>query len=94
MEDIQKISKHVTKFTVNEIYLMMGREFQILDEAPSGNILAIGGLEGLVIKSATLSNTIYCPSFSDMYMQVTPIVRVAIEPKHPCIITNYDLNTT
>ena len=63
---------------------MMGRELQAMDEVPSGNIIALGGLESLVLKSATLSSTVYCPSFTDMFMQTTPILRVAIEPKHPC----------
>ena len=74
----------MTKFTVEDIYLMMGRELQPMDEVPSGNIIAIGGLERIVLKSATLSNSIFCPSFTDMFMQTTPILRVAIEPKHPC----------
>ncbi len=71
---------------VNDIYLMMGRELLAMDEVPSGNIIAISGLEGVVLKSATLSNTVFCPSFTDMYMQTTPILRVAIEPKNPCML--------
>jgi ribosome assembly protein 1 len=62
---------------------MMGRELEPVDQVPCGNIVAIGGLENLILKSATLSSTLYCPSFTDMYMQTTPIVRVAIEPKNP-----------
>ena len=81
--DIQAVSKHVTKFTVNDIYLMMGRELELIEEVPCGNIVAIGGLENLILKSATLSSTLYCPSFTSMYMQTSPIVRVAIEPKNP-----------
>ena len=84
IENLKKISKHVAKFTVEDIYLMMGRELVPMDEVPSGNIIAIGGLERIVLKSATLSNSIFCPSFTDMFMQTTPILRVAIEPKHPC----------
>jgi ribosome assembly protein 1 len=83
LDDIQKISKHVAKFVVNDMYLMMGRDFELMDEVPSGNIFAIGGLEHIVLKSGTLSSTIYSPSFTDMFFQSTPIVRVAIEPKHP-----------
>lgn len=62
---------------------MMGRELQLVDEMPCGNIVAIGGLENLILKSATLSSTVFCPSFASMHLQTTPIVRVAIEPKNP-----------
>ena len=84
IEEIAAISKHVIKFTVNDIYLMMGRELELIDQVPCGNIVAIGSLENLVLKSATLSNTLFCPSFTSMYLQTSPIVRVAIEPKNPC----------
>lgn len=84
LEDIAAISKHVVKFVVNDVYLMMGRELELIDEVPAGNICAIGSLENLVLKSATLSSTVFCPSFTGMFLQTSPIVRVAIEPKHPC----------
>ncbi len=61
----------------------MGRELELIDEVPCGNIVAIGGLENIVLKSATLSTSVFCPSFSSMHLQTSPIVRVAIEPKNP-----------
>ena len=36
-----------------------------------------------MLKSATLSSTVACPAFTDMYMEAAPIVRVALEPVHP-----------
>ena len=39
-EEITAVSKHVTKFTVNDIYLMMGRELELIDEVPCGNLNA------------------------------------------------------
>lgn len=62
---------------------MMGRELEPVDSVPSGNIVAIGGLKNLVLKSATLSTSLFCPSFTGMNFQTTPILRVAIEPKNP-----------
>ena len=44
--------------------------------------VGIGGLDQLVLKSATLSSTVACPVFTDMSFAAPPIVRVAIEPKH------------
>lgn len=83
IEEIQAISKHCTKYTVGDIYLMMGRELELIDQVPCGNIVAIGGLDGLVQKSATLTSNLFCPSFTGMFMQTSPIVRVAVEPKNP-----------
>lgn len=60
----------------------MGRELEELDEVPAGNILGIGGLDEHVLKTATLSSTFFCPSFSEMQMFAVPIVRVAVETKH------------
>lgn len=62
---------------------MMGRELNEVEQVPSGNIVAIGGLEQHCLRSATLSSTPFCPSFSDMYQQTKPIMRVAVETKQP-----------
>lgn len=61
----------------------MGKELDELDEAPAGNIVGIRGLQQHVLKTATLSTTPFCPSFSDFTIMATPIFRVAVEPKHP-----------
>ncbi|RNA25199.1 elongation factor Tu GTP-binding domain-containing 1 [Brachionus plicatilis] len=82
-EELKSISKHASKFQVKDLYLMMGRELEPIEEVPCGNIVAIGGLENIVLKSATLSTTLFCPSFISLYMQTAPIVRVSIEPKNP-----------
>jgi ribosome assembly protein 1 len=52
----------------------------------SSFIIAIGQLDNLVLKSATLSTNIFCPSFTGLHFETSPIVRVAIEPKNPCKI--------
>ncbi|TNM90504.1 hypothetical protein fugu_002793, partial [Takifugu bimaculatus] len=44
---------------------------------------SIGGLDDYVLKSATLSSTPACSPFTPLNFEATPIVRVAIEPKHP-----------
>lgn len=58
----------------------MGRELEELDEAPAGCIIGIGGLQQHVLKTATLSTTIWCPSFCELSLMATPILRVAVEP--------------
>ena len=52
-----------------------------VDEVPSGNLLAIGGLDKVVLKSSTLSSSLDCPLFGSMMFQTSAIVKVAVEPK-------------
>ncbi|XP_022107029.1 elongation factor-like GTPase 1 [Acanthaster planci] len=72
----------VTEVEVNDLYLLMGRELEPMNSVPAGNVLGIGGLEELVLKSATVSSTVACPAFTSMTFAAAPIVRVAVEPKH------------
>ncbi|KAJ8398303.1 hypothetical protein AAFF_G00428730 [Aldrovandia affinis] len=74
---------HMACCTLESLYLLMGRELEELEEVPSGNVLGIGGLEEWILKSATLSTSPLCPPFTPLNFEATPIVRVAIEPKHP-----------
>ncbi|XP_046897726.1 elongation factor-like GTPase 1 [Hypomesus transpacificus] len=74
---------HLQSCSLDHLYLLMGRELEELEEVPSGNVLGIGGLEESVLKSATLSTSPACPPFTPLNFEATPIVRVAIEPKHP-----------
>ena len=67
---------------IEELYLMMGQGMFRVKEVPAGNVLAIGGLEKYVLKSATLSSTKMCPPFGNMMFQVAPIVKVAVEPEN------------
>ena len=76
-------NQHVAAFTVQDLYLLMGRELESLDSVPAGNVLGIGGLDSHVLKSATISSTVTCPPFTALPMEARPIVRVAVEPVHP-----------
>lgn len=75
-------NQHVALFTVDDLYLLMGRELEALDSVPAGNVLGIGGLQNHVLKSATIASTALCPSFTALHMEARPIVRVAVEPVH------------
>ncbi|KAM9366263.1 elongation factor-like GTPase 1 [Symphorus nematophorus] len=74
---------HLSCCSMESLYLLMGRELEELEEVPAGNVLGIGGLEDCVLKSATLSTSPACSPFTPLNFEATPIVRVAIEPKHP-----------
>ncbi|XP_020715018.1 elongation factor-like GTPase 1 isoform X3 [Ceratitis capitata] len=76
-------SPYVSEVTISDLYMFMGGELQALDEVPAGNIVGIGGLDQDIVKTATLSSTINCTSFSELNVMATPILRVAIEPVNP-----------
>lgn len=46
--------KHLSTIKVEQLYLMMGRELLAVKEVQAGNLFAIGGLEGIVLRNATL----------------------------------------
>ena len=71
---------HYTKFTVEELFILMGREVFPVEEVPAGNVVGIAGVEDHIIKSATISSTLACPAFRPMVFAAAPIVRVAVEP--------------
>uniref|UniRef100_A0A3B1IVE0 Elongation factor-like 1 n=1 Tax=Astyanax mexicanus TaxID=7994 RepID=A0A3B1IVE0_ASTMX len=74
---------HLACCTLEHLYMLMGRELEELEEVPAGNVLGIAGMEDFILKSATVSTSPACPPFTPLNFEATPIVRVAIEPKHP-----------
>lgn len=77
------MQKHVQEAELQSLYLMMGQGLKPLTSAKAGNIVAIRGLGQHILKSATLSSTINCWPFSSMVFQVSPTLKVAIEPSDP-----------
>jgi len=71
-----------TEIHISELYLMMGQGMFPVDEVPSGNLLGIGGLDKVVLKSSTLSSSLDCPLFGSMMFQASAIVKVAVEPEN------------
>ncbi|XP_012525616.1 elongation factor-like GTPase 1 [Monomorium pharaonis] len=78
-----KPGRHITRVTIGKLYILMGRELEVVSQVPAGNVFGIGNLEEHVLKTATLSTTIACPSFTELTSLAVPILRVALEPRHP-----------
>lgn len=74
---------HCTAVTVKRLFLMMGRDLEDLESVPAGNVFAISGLEGAILKSGTLSSSQLCPSLAMTEGDDAPIVRVALEATDP-----------
>ena len=49
------LPEHVDVITISNLYLLMGRSVEAVNHVSAGNI--VRGLEGVVLKSATLSTT-------------------------------------
>lgn len=62
------------------LYMMMGRELSALRCVPAGCVAAISGLEGHVLKAATVCSTPACLPLSPMAFQTIPLVQVSVEP--------------
>ena len=72
------------KVKVTGLYLFMGRSLEALTHVPAGNVCGIAGLEGSVLKSATLCSVLEgAVNLAGVSMGNQPIVRVALEPVHP-----------
>ena len=72
------------KVTITGLYLMMGRGLENLSSAPAGSVVGIAGLQGYVLKNATLSSQLEgSVNLAGVSMGGQPIVRVALEPVNP-----------
>jgi ribosome assembly protein 1 len=82
---------HYRLVTIEGLYMMMGRDLIAVSEVPAGNIFAIRGLEGIVLRNATLCGLEEGVSaqqedyvnLAGVNKMSSPIVRVALEPKNP-----------
>ncbi|XP_057467555.1 uncharacterized protein LOC130756932 [Actinidia eriantha] len=79
----ESMQKHVQEAELHSLYLMMGQGLKPVASAKAGSVVAIRGLGQHILKSATLSSTKSCWPFSSMVFQVSPTLKVAIEPSDP-----------
>ncbi|CAN8258415.1 unnamed protein product [Cochlearia groenlandica] len=79
----ESTQKYIQEAELHSIYLMMGQGLTPVNEVKAGNVVAIRGLGPYISKSATLSSTRNCWPLASMEFQVSPTLRVAIEPSDP-----------
>lgn len=79
--------EHLTNSTVAIVppstlglYLCFGPSIKSVPYMPAGNIVGIIGLDQQVLKTGTLSSTLFCPPMRPISFQAKPILRVAVEP--------------
>ncbi|KAK4224757.1 ribosome assembly protein 1 [Podospora fimiseda] len=74
------------KVKVEALYMLMGRNLELLNSVPAGVVFGIRGLEGSgLLKSGTLCSqlegSVNLAGIASLHGK--PIVRVALEPQHP-----------
>lgn len=51
---------------VEHLFVFMGSNLESVDQVPAGNIVGIGGLDEVLIKTGTISSDPDCPNFLNM----------------------------
>jgi elongation factor 2 len=71
--------------SIQRTVVMMGRYQEAVDDIPAGNLVGLFGVDQFVIKTATIVEEDSKDAFplKDMKYSVSPVVRVAVEPKNP-----------
>lgn len=70
---------------VQRTVIMMGRYTEAVEDVPCGNVVGLVGIDQYLVKSGTLTDEEAkdCCPLKDMKYSVSPVVRVAVEPKNP-----------
>lgn len=58
---------------------MMGSTLKLIQQAPAGSIVGIGGLDEILFKTGTISTTPVCPNFTKYQAISLGLVKVTIE---------------
>ena len=69
--------------SIQRTVLMMGRNTESIEDVPSGNICGLVGVDQYLVKTGTISTFKDAHNMKVMKFSVSPVVRVAVEPKNP-----------
>jgi elongation factor 2 len=61
---------------------MMGRSIAEIPDVPCGNTVALVGVDGFIIKTATITSDEGAHNIRMMKYSVSPVVRVAVRAKN------------
>ncbi|XP_074599087.1 eukaryotic translation elongation factor 2 [Brevipalpus obovatus] len=67
---------------IQRTVLMMGRNVEPIENVPSGNICGLVGVDQFLVKTGTISTFKDAHNMRVMKFSVSPVVRVAVEPKN------------
>merc|ERR1711872_1131959 len=69
--------------SIQRSILMMGRFTEAIEDVPAGNICGLVGVDQFLVKTGTISTFKEAHNMKVMKFSVSPVVRVAVEPKNP-----------
>merc|ERR1712055_516153 len=69
--------------SIQRSILMMGRFVEAIEDVPAGNICGLVGVDQFLVKTGTLTTLKEAHNMKVMKFSVSPVVRVAVEPKNP-----------
>merc|ERR1719466_160313 len=69
--------------SIQRTILMMGRYIEAIEDVPCGNICGLVGVDQFLVKTGTISTFKEAHNMKQMKFSVSPVVRVAVEPKNP-----------
>lgn len=68
---------------IQRTVLMMGPKVEPVEDCPCGNIIGLVGVDQFLLKSGTITTSEVAHNIRVMKFSVSPVVRVAVEPKSP-----------
>jgi len=68
---------------IQRTVLMMGRFVESVEDIPAGNTVGLVGVDQYLVKSGTISDSENAHPLRNMKFSVSPVVRIAVEPKNP-----------
>ncbi|XP_031557605.1 translation elongation factor 2-like [Actinia tenebrosa] len=68
---------------IQRTILMMGRYIEPIPDVPCGNIVGLVGVDQFLVKTGTITTYDQAHNLKVMKFSVSPVVRVAVEPKNP-----------
>merc|ERR1719156_294332 len=69
--------------SIQRTILMMGRSVEPIPSVPCGNICGLVGVDSYLVKTGTITTFKDAHNMKVMKFSVSPVVRVAVEPKNP-----------
>jgi len=68
--------------SIQRTILMMGRYIEAIEDVPCGNICGLVGVDQFLVKTGTITTYKEAHNMKVMKFSVSPVVRVAVEPKN------------
>merc|ERR1719288_761317 len=68
--------------SIQRTILMMGRYIEAIEDVPCGNICGLVGVDQFLVKTGTITTFKDAHNLKVMKFSVSPVVRVAVEPKN------------